>query len=119
VCRRRRDSFLALVEQSGGSDPDAATRTRVRERALAAWGGTRVTHTHWWRWAAAAAAALVLAVLPLLHGRAPAPAKFNAEAVLTEVNKVLDQDPLAAVASEDLVNTVVPVPHVSAERSAT
>jgi hypothetical protein len=110
ACRRRRDAFLSLVEKAGGGDPDQATRTRVRERALAAWSGSRVTY-HWVRWASAAAAVIVLAVLPLLHSRTQAPAKFNAEAVLTEVNQMLDRDPLSAVASEEVVNMVVPVSH--------
>ncbi len=118
VCRRRRDGFLAVVSQMGGDDPDQATRARVRERALTAWGGARTT-AHWLRWAAAAAALVVLVVLPLLTGRtpAPAPARFDAEAVLTEVNTVLDSDPLAAVVPEDVVNTVVPVPHAASDRS--
>jgi len=116
ACRRRRDAFLSLVAQAGGDDPDQATRTRVRERALAAWSGSRVTY-HWVRWAAAAAAVIVLAVLPLLHSHTPAPAKFNAEAVLTEVNQMLDRDPLSAVVSEEVVDTVVPVSHEVIERS--
>jgi hypothetical protein len=115
-CRRRRDTFLSLVEQAGGDDPDQATRARVRGRALAAWHGTTVTH-HWLRWAAAAAAVIVLAVLPLLRSHPQAPAKFNAEKVLTEVNQVLDRDPLSAVASEDVLDTVVPVSHDVTERS--
>ncbi len=117
VCRRRRDGFLSLVEAAAGEDPDAATRARVRERALAEWGGTARAR-HWLRWAAAAAAVIVLGVLPLLRSRTPEPAPFNADSVLTEVNQVLDRDPLAAVASEDLVNTVVPVAHEAVERSA-
>ncbi len=116
VCRRRRDAFLALVEQARGADPDGSARARVRERTLTAWGGKSVAH-HWLRWAAAAAAVILLALLPLLRNQSPAPAEFNADAVLTEVNRVLDQDPLSAVASEDVVNTVVPVAHETVERS--
>jgi len=118
VCRRRRDGVLAVVEQVRGDDPDAATRARVREWALAAWGGARA-RVHWLRWAAAAAVLVVLVLLPLRTGpaSAPAPARFDAEAVLTEVNSVLDSDPLAAVVSEEVVNTVVPVPHAVSDRS--
>jgi hypothetical protein len=116
VCRRRRDTFLSVVEHARGEDPDEATRARVRERALAAWGGGSITH-HWLRWAAAAAAVIVLGLLPLLHSHSPAPTTFNSEAVLTEVNKVLDSDPLSALASEEVVNTVVPVPHEVVEGS--
>jgi hypothetical protein len=119
VCRRRRDDFLALVEQARGEDPDEETRARVREGALAAWSGVRVPH-HWLRWVAAAAAVILLGVLPLLHSHAPTPVAFNsekAEAVMTEVNQVLDRDPLSAVVSEDMVNTVVPVPQQAVERS--
>ena len=117
ACRRRRDGFLSLVEPAAGDDPDAATRARVRERALTEWGG-KVPARHWLRWTAAAAAVIVLGVLPLLRSRTPEPVPFNADSVLTEVNQVLDRDPLAAVASEDLVNTVVPVAHEAGERSA-
>ena len=116
ACRRRRDTYLSLVEQARGDDPDEATRERVRERALAAWNGSRVTY-QWVRWAAAAAAVIVLAVLPLLRSHTPTPAKFNAEAVLTEVNQMLDRDPLSAVVSEEVVDTVVPVSHEVIERS--
>ena len=67
VCRRRRDAFLAAVDGARGADPDEATRRRVREGALAAWGGTR-RRRHWVRWVAAAAAVVVLGLLPLLRG---------------------------------------------------
>ena len=115
VCLRRRDAFLAIVEMARGADPDEATRARVRERALAAWGAT--SSRHWVRWLAAAAAVIVLSLLPLLRGRAPAPPVINADAVLVEVEKVLDRDPLSAVAAEEIVDTVVPVSYESGERS--
>jgi hypothetical protein len=116
VCRRRRETFLSVVEQARGEDPDEATRARVRERVLAAWGGRTIAH-HWLRWAAAAAAVIVVGVLPLLRSHSPMPTRFDSEAVLTEVDKVLDRDPLSAVASEEVVNAVVPVPHEVAEGS--
>ena len=115
ACRRRRDGFLALVEEVRGADPDEATRVRVRERALALWGAP--SRRHWLRWAAAAAAVVVLSVLPLLRARTPAPKPVNTDAVLVEVNKVLDRDPLSAMASEDVVDTVVPVSSQVGERS--
>ena len=111
VCRRRRDGFLAAVE-AAGAEPDEATRHRVREGALAAWGGS--SRRHWLRWAAAAAV-VVLALLPLLR-RAPAP-KLNPDAVLVQVDAVLARDPLAAVAPEDVVNTVAPIPATGGEGS--
>ena len=111
ACRRRRDAFLAAVE-AAGAEPDEATRRRVREGALAAWGGS--SRRHWLRWAAAAAA-VVLALLPLLR-RAPAP-KLNPDAVLVQVDAILAQDPLAAVAPEDVVNTVAPIPATGGEGS--
>ncbi|MCJ7442682.1 MAG: hypothetical protein MUO25_14050, partial [Thermoanaerobaculaceae bacterium] len=114
-CRRRRDAFLDLVQEARGADPDAAARARVRERALAAWGAT--SSRHWVRWLAAAAAVIVLSLLPLLRGRAPAPQIINADAVMIEVDQMLERDPLSAVAAEEIVDTVVPVSYESGERS--
>jgi hypothetical protein len=114
-CRRRRNGFLALVEQARGPDPDAATRARVRERALAAWGAP--SRPHWVRWLAAAAAVIVLSLLPLVRGRAPQSPAINTEAVMIEVDQLLERDPLAAMASEEVVDTVVPVSHESGERN--
>ena len=115
VCRRRRDEFLGLVGELRGADPDEATRERVRERALALWGAP--SRRHWVRWVAAAAAVVVLSVLPLLRSRTPAPKPVNSDAVMLEVNNVLDRDPLSAMASEDVVDTVVPVSSQVGERS--
>ena len=115
VCRRRRDGFLAAVDGARGADPDEAARRRVREGALAAWGGTS-RRRHWARWVAAAAAVVVLGLLPLLRGHTATP-KLNTDAVLVEVDAVLAQDPLSAVASEDVVNTVVPAPVEAGEGS--
>jgi hypothetical protein len=113
VCRRRRDAFLALTEAARGADPDEATRARLREGALAAWGAP--ARRHWMGWLAAAAAVLVLSLLPLrLNRTAPA---VNADTVMLEVNQVLERDPLSALASEEVVDTVVPVSYQSGERS--
>ncbi|TAM53865.1 MAG: hypothetical protein EPN53_04760 [Acidobacteria bacterium] len=106
ACRRRRDAFLAAVDGAMGADPDEAARRRVREGALAAWGGTG-RRRHWVRWVAAAAAVVVLGLLPLLRSRPVAP-RLNPDAVLVEVDAVLAQDPLSALASEDVINTVAP-----------
>jgi hypothetical protein len=114
-CRRRRDGFLAVVEEARGADPDEATRARIRELALAAWGPA--SRRHWVRWLTAAAAVIVLSLLPLLRGRAPQSPAINTEAVMVEVDQLLDRDPLSAMASEEVVDTVVPVTHESAERS--
>jgi len=66
-------------------------------------------------WLAAAAAVLVLSLLPLrLNRTAPA---VNADTVMLEVNQVLERDPLSALASEEVVDTVVPVSYQSGERS--
>ncbi len=115
VCVRRRDAFLDLVQEARGADPDAAARARVREWALAAWGAP--DRRHWVRWLAAAAAVVVLSLLPLLRGRAPAPQIINADAVMVEVDQMLERDPLSAVAAEEIVDTVVPVSAESGERS--
>lgn len=114
-CRRRRNGFLALVQQARGADPDPATRARVRERALAAWGAP--SRPHWVRWLSAAAAVIVLSLVPLLRGRAPQSPAINTEAVMVEVDQLLDRDPLSAMASEEVVDTVVPVSHAAGERS--
>lgn len=114
-CRRRRDGFLALVEQARGVDPDEATRARVRELALTAWGAP--PRRHWVRWLAAAAAVVVLSLLPLLRSRTPQSPAINTEAVMIEVDQMLERDPLAAMASEEVVDTVVPVSHTSGEGS--
>ena len=114
VCRRRRDAFLATVEASG-AEPDEATRRRVREGALDAWGGTR-RRRHWVRWVAAAAAVVVLGLVPLLRSHTATP-KLNTDAVLVQVDAILAQDPLAAVAPEDVVNTVAPIPATGDEGS--
>lgn len=115
VCRRRRDAFLAAVDEAGGTDPDEAARRRVRDGALAAWGGVS-RRRHWVRWVAAAAAVVVLGLLPLLRGHIARP-KLNADAVLVEVDAVLAQDPLSAVAPEDVVNAVAPAPVEAGEGS--
>jgi hypothetical protein len=115
VCRKRRDTFLALAEQARGADPGEATRARVREGALAAWGTPRRRHPV--RWLAAAAAMIVVSLLPLVLHRKVAPPALNAETVLLEVNQVLERDPLSALASEEVVDTVVPVSYQSGERS--
>jgi predicted anti-sigma-YlaC factor YlaD len=115
VCRRRRDAFMAAVDGARGADPDDATRRRVRDGALAAWGGTS-RRRHWARWAAAAAAVVVLSLVPLLRSHPVAP-KLNTDAVLVEVDAVLAQDPLSAVASEDVVNAVAPAPVGTGEGS--
>jgi subtilisin family serine protease len=98
-----------------GPDPNEATRVRVREGTLAAWGAPRRRHSV--RWLAAAAAMVVVCLLPLVVHRTVAPSAVNAEAVLLEVDKVLDRDPLSALASEEVVEAVVPVSYESGERS--
>jgi hypothetical protein len=114
-CRRRRDAFLEVVEEARGTDPDEATRARVRETALTAWGAP--PRRHWVRWLAAAAAVLVLSLMPLLVHRPAAPPAVDADTLLLEVDQVLDRDPLSAMASEEVVDTVVPVSYSSVERS--
>jgi len=115
VCVRRRDAFLALVEEAREADPDEATRAGVRERALAAWGAPN--GRHWVRWLAAAAAVLVLSLLPLRFNRTAPLSAINVDAVMVEVDQMLDRDPLSAVAAEEIVDAVVPVSAESGERS--
>ena len=116
VCRRRHSAFMAAVAGARGADPDAETRTRVRESALSAWGG-RSRGRRWLRYLAAAAAVVVLGLLPVLRPHTAGSAKLDAGAVMVEVDDVLARDPLASVASEDIVNTVVPEPEESLEGS--
>jgi predicted anti-sigma-YlaC factor YlaD len=115
VCRRRRDAFLAVVEADLEDDPDEATLAGIREQALARWQGRKVIH--WWRWAAAAAAVVLLALLPVLRGSRPAVPAFNPETVMAEVDRALAEDPLVALASEDVVNELMPVAETTGEGS--
>jgi predicted anti-sigma-YlaC factor YlaD len=116
VCRRRRDEFFAVVAAARGADPDPATRERVRERALAAVATKR--RRHWAGWLAAAAAVILLAVLPLVATRHTTRPQINADRVLTEVDTILNRDPLEAMAPADVVEAVVPVSADTGERSA-
>jgi hypothetical protein len=106
LCRRRRDGFLHVVGEAGGSDPDAERLGRIRNAALDAWGAPH--GRGWVRWLRAAAAVALLALLPLLGGRPASRPRLNADAVLMEVDRVLDRDPLTAVADEDVLETMVP-----------
>lgn len=106
VCRRRRDTFLATVQVAMGSDPDQAELARVRRQALEAWQAP--TAHGWWRWVAAAAAVVVLGLLPVLRGSFRPSPSVDTDAVLEAVDRVLDRDPLAALASEEVLEELVP-----------
>ena len=116
ACRRRRDSFLAAVRGAGAADPDATTRARVREQALAAWSG-RPARPHWVRWLAAAAAVVVLGLLPVLRSELAERPKIDTDAVLAAVDDVLARDPLDAAASREVVEAVAPAPEAGDEGS--
>ncbi len=116
ACRRRRDAFLAAVDGAADEDPDEAARARVREGALAAWGGT-ARRPHWVRWLAAAAALVLLALLPVLRGELAGRPRINTDAVLTQVDEVLSRDPLDAAAPPEVVEAVVPAPVTGDEGS--
>jgi hypothetical protein len=105
VCRRRRDALLAAFEGAAGEDPEVPTRDRVRVAALTEWRGRSTAARHWWL---AAAAVLLAVALPFAIQRAPSPAGVDADAVLRQVDEVLARDPLAVMASEDVLETVVP-----------
>ena len=106
VCRRRRDEFLAVVDEAAGENPDEDARTRVRQAALVQWGGRTAYHRSWWL--AAAAAVLVAVIVPLAYQEQAPRAAVDPDVVLQQVDEVLSRDPLAVVASEDIVETVVP-----------
>lgn len=116
ACRRRRDAFLHAVAGAVGEDPGSAVRTRVREAVLAGWRQDQPTH-HWRRYALGLAAAIVLAILPLLLRHEAPVAAINADTVLSEVDETLARDPLAAFASEAMVNELVPAGHDGTEGS--
>lgn len=105
-CRRRRDEIVAAISAAAGGDPDEELRRQARSAALERWRAGEPRRFHWW-WAAAAAAVLLALLIPLAAPRLVPRPSFDAEAVLLEVDEVLARDPLAAVASEDMVETLV------------
>ena len=105
-CRRRRDEVVAAIAGAVSEDPDEAARARVRAAALERWGAGE-TRRFPWRWVAVAAVLLLAVLLPAVGPRLVERPSFDAEAVLIEVDEVLARDPLAAVASEDMVATLV------------
>jgi len=109
ACRRRRDAFTGAVTAARLEAGDGADLEAARRAALDAWEGER-RRPQSWRWLAAAAVLLLALVVPNWLGRsAPAVAAFDADAVLSEVDAVLDRDPLTVVASEAVVDVVIPV----------
>lgn len=114
ACRRRRDGFLEAMEGACGADPDEASRARVREAALAGWQSKPTVH--WWRWMAAAAV-VVLALGTLVFRQQPAPMVVDTEAVMAEVDEALARDPLAALASDEMVSVLIPVVRTTGEGS--
>lgn len=109
ACRRRRDAFTAAVGEARGEDPGARELNAARAAALAAWEAP-ATHSRNWRWIAAAAVLLLALVLPTWLGQRPTTtAGFDADAVLSEVDAVLERDPLTVVASEAVVDVVAPL----------
>jgi hypothetical protein len=105
ACRRRHDELLAAFGAARLPDPDAVARARVRAAALAAAVRPQRPRLRWWLAAAAALALVVLAavfVLPALRTR-----PVDTDAVLRQVDEVLDRDPLAAMTDEGVVNVVV------------
>lgn len=122
ACRRRRDAFVAAVTAAGGEDPDEVLRRTVRAAALATWEAPRRPSVRW-RWLAVAAILLVALVLPLwMTQQGPSSgtvvADFDPDAVLSEVDAVLDRDPLTVVASESLVDIVAPLDASAGEGGA-
>ncbi len=117
VCRRQRDGFLALVEYARAADPDEAMRERAREGSLTAWSG--VKRRYWRSWLAVAAAVAILVLVPIVRTHIPNTRAVDADAVMAGVEKVLARDPLAAVASQEIVDTLVPSNGASEEGSET
>lgn len=117
VCRRRRDAFLATVGASAGPDPAPEERDAVREAALRVFGARRHVPAARW-WLAAAAVVLVAVLVAVVRRPAPAVSLAEADAVLEEVDAVLERDPLAVLGGSALVETVVPA-EAAGERSAT
>lgn len=115
ACRRRREALLAVAEQARGADPDERARGRIREVVLTRWSGRQPVV--WRRWALAVAAMILLALVPVLRRSGTASAPLNPDTVLAEVDRVLDRDPLANLAPEELVAEIVPENGGSRERS--
>jgi hypothetical protein len=109
ACRARRAELVRVIEATRRPDPEQARLAAVRGRVLAGWERSQRSRGPARWWLAAAAALLLLALLPVLKGRRSQPAvAFNADKVLTEVDAVLDRDPLTSMTSEAVVDTVVP-----------
>jgi hypothetical protein len=106
ACRRRLAELTAAITGARKADPGELVLARARRAALAA-PRRRSSAVRWWL---AAAAALVLVtllsvlVVPALRSR---PKPVDTDAVLLDVDRVLAQDPLAAMADERVLNVVV------------
>jgi hypothetical protein len=78
-----------------------------------------VKRRHWRSWLAVAAAVAILVLVPIVRTHIPNTRAVDAAAVMAGVEKVLARDPLAAVASEEIVDTLVPSNGASEEGSET
>jgi hypothetical protein len=116
LCRRRRSAFDALVEAAMLPDPSQAERARVRAKALD--HAVLETRHSWTPWALAVAALVVLIVLPVIRWSGNPPTQpFNPDAVLSEVDQVLDRDPLAALAPSEILDEIAPLEADENERN--
>lgn len=108
MCRRRQDGLMAVLTAARVGDPDEGVRARLRASALESWGRQSRTDHAWWWWAAAAALLVIALVAAFWRPGSVPQADLNTEAVLNEVDRVLARDPLEAMASEEVLEVVVP-----------
>lgn len=109
VCRRRLGEWQRVMSAQYQIDPSVETRERVRDAALAAWGGARPARRPAWWWAVAAAL-LVAMSLPLLQSGRPGGVEVDAAEVFAEVDALLAGDPVSAAFSAEVV-TALAVEH--------
>lgn len=105
ACRRRLGALRRALLPEQQLDPSLATRERVREAALAAWGGAQPGRRPVWRWALAAGLAAALA-LPLLQSSRLGTREVDAAEVLSQVDSLLAGDPVSAAFPAELVTAL-------------
>lgn len=113
-CSQEVARWQAALATLGQWQPDAQSRQRVRQAALA-----RAYRRRWWPILLPAAAAAVLVLALVVHlDRKGTQELAEVDVVLQQIDATLASDPLAAVADSQVVGLVIPE-EPSGERSET